>query len=147
MKLINNVTLGADPELFYKNEEELVSAEGLVGGTKKNPKMISDDGHAIQEDNVLVEFNIPPSKTKDEFKYNINYCLEYIREVGLLQGLTLSDLASNEMNPKYLQTAHARQFSCERDFNAHTRSVNPIINNNTNLRSAGKMAARLHRNM
>ena len=147
MRQLNNISIGADPELFFKDGEEFVSAEGLVGGTKENPKSISDNGHAIQEDNVLVEFNIPPSYNKKQFKRNIKYCMDYIFELGTLQGLSLGTEASAMIDDKYLQSDQARAFSCERDFNAHSKSVNPIVNSNTNLRSAGKMAARLHRNM
>lgn len=145
--IINNVSLGADPELFLRNEEDIVSAIGLIGGTKDEPLPISKNGHFIQEDNVLVEYNIPPSMNKEEFVSNIKYCMEYIGELATIHNLTISDVASHMMDPKYLNCDQAKQFSCERDANAYTQSLNPIIDANTNLRSAGKMAARLHRNM
>ena len=65
MKL-NNVTIGADPEMFLYNSEtgKFVSAIGLIPGTKENPFKPKElkKGFALQTDNVLVEFNIPASK-------------------------------------------------------------------------------------
>lgn len=145
--IINNVSLGADPELFLRNEDDIVSAIGLIGGSKDEPIPISEKGHFIQEDNVLVEYNIPPSMNKEEFVSNIKYCMDYISELATIHNLTISDVASHMMDPKYLNCKQSQQFSCERDANAYTQSLNPIIDANTNLRSAGKMAARLHRNM
>lgn len=134
---LTNITLGADPEVFFIDGEKTVSAEGLLGGTKGEPKAISEVGHSIQEDNVLAEFNIPPSKTKEDFRENINYCMDYIREVARVNNFDLGTGASAILEDEYLQSDQARAFSCERDFNAHTKTANPIINNNTNLRSAG----------
>ena len=65
-----NVTLGADPEFFICNNTEIVSAEGMTnGGTKQDPKKISENGHAIQEDGIMFEYNIPPCKTVESIKF------------------------------------------------------------------------------
>ena len=76
--IVDNISLGADPELFLFNHDsnEVISAEGIIGGTKENPRRISkDEAYGLQEDNVMVEFNIPPAKTKDEFRDSINFIL------------------------------------------------------------------------
>ena len=69
----HKITLGSDPEIFIQDEVEIVSAEGLTkGGTKHNTKAITDKGHAIQEDGIMFEYNIPPVPHVDE---------EYSREL------------------------------------------------------------------
>ena len=80
------ITLGCDPELFVKSLEtgEIVSAEGKIGGTKREPRAISDSGHSVQEDNVMVEFNIPPSKSSQEFVDNINHVVNYLEGLSLI---------------------------------------------------------------
>ena len=78
----NNILLGSDPEIFVENDLEIVTAEGLIEGTKWEPYPISEDGHCIQIDNIAMEFNIPPSATKEEFVNNINYVKDYLKIVA-----------------------------------------------------------------
>lgn len=133
-----NITLGADPETFIKNEEEIVSAEGLTeGGTKHSPKPISELGHAIQEDGIMFEYNIPPCSTKKEWIDNHTFCLVFLSELAKNNGYELSNAVSGEINPIYLQTPQASTFGCEPDFNIYLKDVNPTPNNDTNLRCAG----------
>ena len=136
-KLITNITLGADPELFLKQGDEIISAEGLIGGTKHEPKMISDEGHAIQEDNIMIEFNIPPSETKESFVANINHVLEYLTILAKQQDCTLSIVASSVIDKKYLQTEQATMFGCDPDFNVYIKDINTPPDAKSNLRTAG----------
>jgi hypothetical protein len=135
--MIKNVTLGADPELFLEINGEIVSAEGLIGGTKEFPKLISETGHAIQEDNVMIEFNIPPSKSVIEFTNNINQVKDYLEALAIIQGGKLNISASAELDPKYLQSEQALQFGCEPDYNLYLKAKNyPPITGGT-LRTCG----------
>ena len=71
---INVLAVGADPELFLRRKDGTPqSSEGLVGGSKDEPLAIPGlaDGFAVQEDNVTVEFNIPPAQTSTEFSNSI----------------------------------------------------------------------------
>ena len=52
-------TIGADPEVFLERNNIPVSSIGKIGGTKYEPIHIQD-GIFLQEDNVTVEYNIPP---------------------------------------------------------------------------------------
>lgn len=134
----HTITLGADPEIFIKDKNEIVSAEGLTeGGTKYEPKPISELGHMIQEDGIMFEYNIPPSSTKEEWIQNHNFCLNFLSELAKNNGYELSDVVSAEINPKYLQTLQASTFGCEPDFNVYLKGQNPTPDNNTNLRCAG----------
>ena len=132
------ITLGADPEIFIKNETEIVSAEGLTeGGSKEFPKPISTVGHAIQEDGIMFEYNIPPSKTEDEWVDNHKFCLDYLDILAKANGYELSNAVSSEINPMYLISPQATTFGCEPDWNVYLQDINPTPDNNTNLRCAG----------
>lgn len=136
--LVKNYKIGADPELFLEQNGEIISAEGLIGGTKKDPKLISDEGHAVQEDNVMVEFNIPPCNNVDEFLFNINYSLNYLKNICTLYGdIKLNYSASAKLNKKYLKTAQAKEFGCEPDFNVYLKEQNPRVICDSNSRHCG----------
>ena len=133
-----NITFGADPELFLKNKKtgEYTPACGLVGGTKKRPRGIGKRGHAIQEDNVMVEFNIPPAKTADQAVKSIHYVMNHLTH--LLPKFDLAIEASAEFNPRLLeQHPKAYEFGCDPDYNAWTITVNDAPNPDTNLRTCG----------
>lgn len=136
-KLIEDVTLGCDPELFLRKGDEIISAEGLIGGSKHDPKLISDEGHAIQEDNVMMEFNIPPSDNPVAFKNNINFVLEYLTVLAKQFDSSLDISASNILDDKYLNTKQARLFGCDPDYNVYLKEVNDAPSSKTNLRTAG----------
>lgn len=138
MSKIKSVTLGADPEffLFDKLRNEVVSAEGLIGGTKNEPKIISEVGHSIQEDNVMVEYNIPPCIDSYSFSREIAFVIDYISKVTaphLVPYISASAILADE----FLKSEQALMFGCEPDFNVWTRSENASPSSSTNLRTAG----------
>ena len=65
-------TIGCDPEIFLKDSSNnFKSVIGLLGGNKWFPRKLSEVGHACLEDNVAVEFNIPPCSTFEDFKREV----------------------------------------------------------------------------
>jgi len=125
--MIKNVTIGTDPELFLMNEQGLVSAENKFGGTKSEPRPLPREGFFIQEDNVMVEFNIPPAKKVQDLKDSIEYMLDYI-QVGAQQfDCNINKLSSGRFDKKELATEQAQTFGCEPDFNAYTEEPNGDI--------------------
>lgn len=135
--MIKNFLIGADPELFLSRDNEIISAEGFIGGSKQAPKLISDKGHAIQEDNVMIEFNIPACNTADDFINEINFVKTYLEQLVQLYDCELNYSASAKLHDKYLDTPQAKMFGCEPDLNVYLKDINQAPESNTNLRTCG----------
>lgn len=112
--------LGADPEvfLFNPNTNEFMSSVGLIGGSKIFPRAIDDMGNAVQEDNVTVEFNIPPCKTAADFIKHINFNKEWISTRAKELGFEMMIKPSAKFSDEQLNSEGAQTFGCEPDFNA-----------------------------
>lgn len=135
---VKNITLGTDPEMFLVKNGEIVSAIGKIGGSKSDPQPISDKGHFIQEDNVLIEYNIPPCATSDEFVYHNNFVKDYLGALVAGMGCELSIQASGSLADEELDNPVAKQAGCEPDFNVWDECMNePADLSATNFRSAG----------
>ncbi len=127
--------IGADPEFFLEMEGKFISAINKVGGSKDHPEPIGN-GCAVQEDNVAVEFCIPPSDNAKAFYNSIMYSLSQIKE--RIPEFTFSKVASAEFDDNELAHPRAMEFGCEPDFNAWTGRKNPRPHApNHKLRSAG----------
>lgn len=134
---IKTFTLGTDPELFLEKDGIIISAEGLIGGTKNEPKAISKEGHAIQEDNVMVEFNIPPSATKDEFLNNINFVKNYLETLASVYKCKLNYTTSAQLTKEELSTPQARMFGCDPSYNVYLKDISPAPSAKSTWRSCG----------
>ena len=67
-------TIGTDPEFFLQSQEtqEFVPASMFfLEHNKDNPKDFGG-GFGVLRDNVMVEFNVPPASSKEEFISNLN---------------------------------------------------------------------------
>lgn len=131
-------TIGADPELFLVTPEgKFVSSIDKIGGSKDEPRSIGA-GCAVQEDNVAVEFNIPPAATLAAFTDSLNYNLTYLAKHAASMGLVLAIVPSANFDKNELADPRALKFGCEPDFNAWTTSMNPSPEaEDKSLRSAG----------
>ena len=127
-----NLTLGADPELFLvRNTGGLVASCGMFGGTKMDPRRVPELGShfALQEDNVALEYNIPPSATREAFTANMQTMLTYLQGLVKERGLAFSDLASASFPETELWHPNSRMFGCEPDYNAWEKgAVNKMPN-------------------
>lgn len=135
--MIKNILLGADPELFLEKEGIIVSAEGIIGGSKDKPKSIGYDGHYIQEDNVMIEFNIAPSPDKQSFVHSINYVKDYLNTLVGVKGYNLNLSSSANLDSKHLNTKQAKAFGCDPDLNVYLKQANQSPDANTTLRTCG----------
>lgn len=128
MNQIDIISVGADPELFLKTYRgQPRSAEGLIGGTKQNPKPMEglSEGFCIQEDNVAAEFNIPASLTPAEFAENIIKAVEYVRSVAKQHKLKPYIVPDADFPLAQVMTPHALELGCDPDYNAWTMEKNP----------------------
>lgn len=137
--MFGTITIGADPEAFVRTiaTKEVISAEGMIGGTKDEPLSISEEGHAIQEDNIMVEFNIPPSECQQSFTDNINYCKDYLNTLLAFDNCELAILPSSEIDSKFLQTEQAKMFGCDPDINVYLKGYNKKPCSTGTLRTCG----------
>lgn len=134
---MKNIKIGADPELFLAKDGQVTSAEGVIGGTKEEPQPISEDGHAIQEDNVMIEFNIPACTTSEDFVNNIEFVKDYLETMVGLKGYGLDFRASAIFPMTQLRTEQAMRFGCEPDFNVYLGDENKPPESTGDLRCCG----------
>jgi hypothetical protein len=129
-------SIGCDPEFFLKKNQKYISAIGMIGGTKEQPRPLARKGCAVQEDNVSVEFNIPACDDIISFKDNIKYVLDTMKR--RLRGFEFSTESAVYFEQDQLQHPKALEFGCEPDFNAWTKGINPRpCATDATLRSAG----------
>lgn len=118
--------LGADPEVFLQDASgKLISAIGYIRADKWNPLQIPDmpQGFTLQEDNVSLEYGIPPASSADEFVHHIQAVMEKSRE--WLPGLQFSNLSCSIFPEDQMDNPTAHIFGCEPDFDAWTKKANP----------------------
>lgn len=130
------ILIGSDPELFVFRGEEPFSAIGLLGGSKERPREVPFG--AVQEDNVLAEFNINPAQDEDEFVRNL-LAVRTTLDLLLPEGLYTKVVSSVEYPLDVLETfgAKAMEFGCDPDFDPYTLTQNETPNVRTGLRTAG----------
>lgn len=148
MKLIENVTIGADPEMFIidTKKNKVISSIGIIPGEKGDPWRDDSwpEGFGLEIDNILAEFNIPPVTTKEDFIDNMNFMKNYIRKFvkRVNPDFDILCTASKMVDADQLEDPEAMRFGCSVDYNAYTEGPNPKPNGEaTNLRSAGQNMA------
>ncbi len=135
-----NFSLGADPEIFVAEGDNVRSIIGKIGGTKEMPLPLPiGDGFCVQEDNVAMEFNIPASHTKDEFISNIVKATTFLENVVKHQyNFNFYKQSAVSFPEEELQDPASQVFGCDPDFDAWTGKTNPRPKaKDKNLRSCG----------
>lgn len=134
-----NVLIGSDPELFAGRNGIVDHAIGRVGGTKEQPRRVNFG--ALQEDNVLLEYNIDPAADLNAFLHNMKAVLQQGRDTLAHSGLdVIMGLSSHIYDINVLDQAgeQAWIFGCEPDHNAWTGDMNVFPTDvNPLLRTAG----------
>lgn len=133
--------LGCDPEVFMRDlKGHYKSSVGLIGGSKKYPMPLPlGEGFCVQEDNVALEFNIPPAAGAQEYVESIQKTLKFLSDnIRASYGFELSNASAVSFPEEELQSDAARTFGCDPDYNAWTGKKNPRPSaEDKNLRSCG----------
>ena len=118
-----NILIGADPEVFVRQNGVVVSGYGLIPGTKNRPHPVPNG--AVQVDGMALEFNITPAASSEEFVSNIVSVLSILRAMVPKHELVLEAVA--KFDKKYLdkQPEDAVRLGCDPDFNAYKLRRNP----------------------
>jgi len=126
-KIPSTIGVGSDMELFlYDNEtQQVVPCVGILPGTKDSPFQPDGmpDGFAIQEDNVMVEYNVPPASSFQQFAKNMRkgrvmVLSELVKLYGSRYGLYTKS-PSHTFDPVFLTTPQSTTIGCEPDFDAY----------------------------
>lgn len=129
-------TIGCDPEIFLMQDGKYISAIGKIGGSKLMPRPIDMVGHMVLEDNVAVEFNIPPAEDYQNFRKSIQHVMKHLKKE--LPGYEFSQESAVSFEPDQLEDPMAQEFGCDPDYNAWTKDVNPKpCADDRSLRSCG----------
>lgn len=138
---MNFHTIGTDTELFARdNNGKHIALCGKIGGSKEKPLQLADLAHgfAVQEDNVAVEFNIPPCSTAKNFTDSIGIMIHRVSGILANMGLTLANEVAVSFDKSELTHPTALMFGCEPDYNSWTRMENSKPQaDDENLRTAG----------
>src|SRR3990167_4731589 len=131
------ISIGADPEVFCRNPNtrELVSAYGMIQGTKYQPLPVRNG--AVQVDGNALEFNITPAYTQDEFLRNIKDVYQQLKD--MVPGYNVVPEPIAAFSPEYFNSLPeaAKELGCDPDFNAYSGKVNPRPEIFEPVRSAG----------
>jgi hypothetical protein len=133
--------VGTDLEVFLRDNltGQPVPVCGLVGGTKEEPRRVLNSyGFAVQEDNVMLEFNIPAAPAKRDFVTSLDRMMRFIQKEISDHGLHVDVAPSMLFQPEQLLSPQAMQIGCEPDFNAYRKVERKItVEEMGNMRCAG----------
>lgn len=142
---IKEFLVGSDPELFIvdtSKDNKIISSIGLIPGVKGNAYKPAElpEGFGLQIDNILAEFNIPPTRDKGDFITHMMVMKDYIRDYVKSKNpnYDICCKASAMVDDDQLQSDEAKLFGCSPDFNAWLMEQNPRPQgDSTNLRTTG----------
>lgn len=123
---MTKLRIGCDPECFLINAEgKHISSIGYINASKWEPLQIADmpKGFTLQEDNVAIEYGIPPVSSGEELWESISAVMK--RSLDWLPQLSFSKLSCTVFDADQMQHPNAHVFGCEPDFNAWTKETNP----------------------
>jgi hypothetical protein len=118
-----NFQIGCDPEVLLINQNEFVSAIGIVEGTKEKPDEFACG--KIHYDNVALEFNTVPASTVQEFVTNIEKIYSIVDDIAFQNDVTVSRDSVGTYSEEALLHPAAREAGCDPDWNVYTRAYNP----------------------
>jgi len=120
MERLKNITIGSDIEVFVENNGNLIPASILTKGRKDKPVFFKLNGNKISlhNDNVSLEFAIPPTKSKKEFIEYIINSKDYIEDIikkNCSNNNLLFDSSIEITEEILINDIYASEFGCSPD--------------------------------
>lgn len=132
--MATKILVGADPEIFVRQNGVFKSAHGLIKGDKKNPSPVPNG--AVQVDGMALEFNIDPAASQTEFVFRIQDVMDQLKAMVPEYELVATPVADFDADYIKSQPAEALELGCDPDFNAWTGYANPRPDGNRPMRTA-----------
>jgi len=104
----------------------IIPCVGLFQGTKAKPHHPHGwpKGYALQEDNVMLEFNIPVCHTGPQLVDVVNHARNLITgQCDLIDVMPLWDFQEHKFEPIDLTSPQAQLFACDPDLDAYSGGV------------------------
>lgn len=121
---IEELTANLDKETIdRKANRKIIPCVGLFPGTKAKPYYPKSwaKGFAIQEDNVMLEFNVPVTYNSHEFISSIKQAKKYVNSICKSKSLQPAwNLTEYKFELKDLDTPQAQLFGCDPDLDAYS---------------------------
>ena len=111
MKIIEFQTIGADPEFGIKKDGISLPSYMFIDNEKGNPKKIAK-GFGVVKDNLLIEGNIPPAKTKSDFKANMHMLISLISTILSKSNASLYFEDIITYAKEFIDTVDGQSFGC-----------------------------------
>lgn len=128
------ILVGCDPEVFVKRNGVLVSAHGLIKGTKENPFKV--ERGAVQVDGMALEFNTDPAESEDEFYLNVTTVFNTLKQMCPDYEIVTEPVARFGAEYIKAQPDEAKELGCDPDYNGWTGLPNPKPDANGDIRTA-----------
>lgn len=113
---LTSILIGTDPECFIINKKtnKVKSSIKLIPGTKEFPHQVDElgPGFALQTDNILAEFNVPPTNDIETWVENIEKMKDYIRNFvqNVDENYDILCAASQNVPKSELRSKQAKEF-------------------------------------
>jgi len=131
---LDNLLIGSDPEFFLKKDGEIKTSLDYIAGDKYSP--INIGKYKVFKDNVLVEGNMLPSTSSNDFINKMKEMKEMIKLVS--GGCDVISMDSFKFKPEQLDNEEAKTFGCspyELGWESKTIDANDL--SKSLIRSAG----------
>ncbi len=131
---MRNILIGTDPEFFVSQNNTIVSAFGLVRGTKRRPLPVHHG--AVQVDGMALEFNTDPAADVKTFIDNIAHVMTSLQAMVPSYQFEIVPVAHFDPTYMALQPAKAVEMGCDPDYNGWTAAKNVKPDGTRNFRTA-----------
>lgn len=109
-----------------RKKPQIIPCVGLIKGTKAKPHTPKGwpEGYAVQEDNVMLEYNVPATSTQHDFINVMTQARQLVKRMCKVKGLMpVWKRPEHEFLPHDLVSPQAKLFACEPDLDAYNGGI------------------------